>query len=133
VQISESTGSPTLFTAPCALNTKSFNRSKSVNEFEVADCAEPDDPVWVERVTSALTAGVSGSGTLAKESLDLYEDFYASVDSRPVRIVLDYAVGPRTYEGNFHLSSLNITGELGALITVELELVSDGPVVPITP
>lgn len=124
-------GSPELFVAPCALNAKSFNRSANVNEFEVADCNEPDDPVWVERVKSAFTAGLSGSGTLARESLDLYEEFFASVDSRLCRVVIDYPVGPRTYEGRFHLSSFNIAGNNGELINVELELVSDGPVEPV--
>jgi len=121
-------GSPETFIAPCALNSKGFNRSANTNDFEVQDCNDPDDPVWIDRVKSAFTAGISGSGTYAKESADLYDDFYESVESRNCRVVIDFPVGPRTYEGRFHLTNLNITGNHGELVQAELEFVSDGVV-----
>lgn len=120
--------SPEVFVAPCALTTKSFNRSASMNEFNIADCDDPDAPIWTERVKSALTASLSGSGTLAKESLDLYEEAFADQDSRNVQVTIDYAVGPRTYVGRYHLATLNITGEQDGLIQVEMEWQSNGPV-----
>lgn len=120
--------SPETFTAPCALTTKSFNRSAGVNEFNVADCDDPDAPIWTERVKSALSGTVSGSGTLAKESLDIYEDFLAAVDSRNVQITIDFPTDARTYEGAFHLTTLNITGEQDGLIQVEIEMQSDGEI-----
>jgi predicted secreted protein len=121
--------SPETFVAPCALTTKSFNRSAATNEFNVADCDDPDAPIWTERVKSALSSSISGSGTLAKESLDLYEDWFAAVDSRNVQVTIDFTVGPRTYTGAYHMSTLNITGEQDGLIQVEIELQSDGEVV----
>ncbi|MCX5478451.1 phage tail tube protein [Kaistia geumhonensis] len=121
-------GSPEVFTAPCALTTKSFGRSAGVNEFNVADCDDPDAPIWTERVKSALSSTISGSGTLAQESLDLYEAAYSDQDSRNVQVTIDYSVGPRTYEGKYHLTTLNITGEQDGLIQVEIELQSDGAV-----
>lgn len=119
---------PEVFTAPCALATKAFNRSSSTNEFNVADCDDPDAPVWTERVKGAITAGVSGSGTLAKESLDMYEAFFEEVDPRNIQITIDYAVGPRTYQGKFVMTTLNITGEQDGLIQVEIEFASSGEV-----
>jgi predicted secreted protein len=119
---------PEVFTAPCALATKAFNRTTSTNEFNVADCDDPDAPVWTERVKGAISAGVTGSGTLAEESLDLYEAFFAEVDPRNVQIVIDYPVGARTYQGLFHMTTFNITGEQDGLIQVELELASSGEV-----
>lgn len=120
--------SPETFTAPCALASKGFNRTAGSNDFNVADCDDPDAPTWTERVKSALSAGISGSGTLAKESLDLYEEMFESRESRNVRVVIDYTVGPRTYEGRFHLTTLNLTGDDDGLIQVELEFTSDGEV-----
>lgn len=120
--------SPEVFTAPCALASKGFNRTAATNDFNVADCDDPDEPTWTERVKGALSAGISGSGTLAKESLDLYEEMYASRDSRNIRVVIDYAVGPRTYQGRFHLTNFNLTGDDDGLIQVEIELSSDGEV-----
>lgn len=122
---------PEVFTAPCALTTKSFSRSTSANEFNVADCTDPDAPVWTERVKSALSSTISGSGTLAKESLALYEAFLAQVDSRNIQVVIDFAVGPKTYQGKYHMTTLNITGEQDGLIQVELEFQSDGAITAI--
>lgn len=126
---------PEVFAAPCALNTKSFNRSASTNDFNVADCSDPDAPVWTERAKGALSSGITGSGTLAKESIDTWEEFFEDVDSRNIRVVIDYAVGPRTYQGKYHLTTFNITGDQDGLIQYEIELTSDGPVnvVPVTP
>lgn len=120
--------SPETFAAPCALTTRSFTRTAGVNEFNVQDCDDPDAPVWTERVKSALSSSLSGSGTLAKESLDLYEAALADRDSRNVLITIDYAVGPRSYSGKYHLTTLEITGEEDGLIQVSIELQSDGPV-----
>lgn len=120
--------SPEVFTAPCALNSKSFTRSASTNDFNVPDCDDPDAPVWTERAKEALSAGISGSGTLAEESLDLWEDFYNDVDARNVQIVIDYPAGARTYQGAFFLTTLNIGGNQGELASIEVELVSHGEI-----
>lgn len=121
-------GSPEIFSAPCALATKSFNRSTTANEFNVADCADPDAPVWVERVKAALSAEIAGAGTLAKESLPTYETFLAQQDPRNVQIVLDYPVGPVTYQGAFLMTTFNLQGDNDTLIQCELTLQSSGPV-----
>lgn len=119
---------PEMFTSPCALNAKSFGRTATTNDFNVGDCDNPDDPTWVERVKSALSSTITGSGTLAQEFLDRWEDLYEGADSAHVQVILDYAVGPRTYQGSYHLTTLNITGNDGELCQVEIELQSDGEV-----
>lgn len=119
---------PEVFAAPCALTTKGFNRSSSTNEFNVPDCADPDAPVWTERVKGAISAGVTGSGLLAKESVPAYESFFEQVDARQIQIVLDYDVAPISYQGAFHMTTLNITGEQDGLISVEVEFASSGEV-----
>lgn len=120
--------SPETFTAPCAIATKSFNRSAGVNEFTIADCDDPDAPAWTERVKGALSSTISGSGTLAKEALDAYEEWYELTDSRNVQVTLDFSGDPRAYLGKYHLTTLNITGEQEGKIQVEIELQSDGEV-----
>lgn len=130
IEIGDS-GSPSDFTAPCALNAKSFNRTASVNEFNVADCDDPDAPTWVERVKAALSGEITGSGTLAEESLDVYEDLFDDNDPREVRITLDYTAGPRRYVGRFLLTTFNITGNNGELVQVEMTLQSHGAITQI--
>lgn len=119
---------PEVFTAPCALTTKAFNRSASVNEFNIGDCDSPDDPMWTERVISALSSTISGSGTLAQESLAAYEAFFADPDGRNVQVVLNFTTSPSTYQGKYVMTTFNITGEQDGLIQVELELQSSGVV-----
>jgi hypothetical protein len=121
-------GSPEVFTAPCALATKAFNRSSTANEFNVADCANPDAPVWTNRVKSALSSTITGTGSLAKESLDMYESFLAQVDPKNCQITLDYSVGPRNYQGAYLMTTFNITGEQDGLIQAEIELQSSGQI-----
>lgn len=123
--------SPEVFTQPCGLSTKNFNRTASTNDFNVADCDDPDAPIWTERVKSALSSTITGNGVLAKEALDDYEAFLDDQDPRNVQITLDYRVGPRTYQGPYLLTTLNITGEQDGLVQVELELQSSGPVVQV--
>lgn len=122
---------PESFVAPCALATKGFNRTAAVNEFNVADCDNPDDPIWTERVKSALSSTITGSGTLAKESLDIYEAAFVAQDPHNMQVTIDYSVGPRTYQGAYLVTTLNITGEQDGLIQVEIELQSSGPVLPV--
>ena len=124
----EDPANPGYFIAPCGITTKSFNRSAEVNEFNVRDCNDPDEPGWVERVKRALSSEISGSGLLAKEVLDLYEGAFTSRDPINVQVVLDYPVGPRTYQGAYQLSGLNIGAPEDELVNVELTLQSSGPV-----
>jgi predicted secreted protein len=120
--------SPETFAAQCGLSTKSFDRSASTNEFNVADCEDPDAPIWTERVKGALSSTVSGSGVLAQEALDAYDEWYLERDSRNLEVTIDFAVGPRVYRGAYHLTTFNITGEQDGLIQVQIELQSDGEV-----
>ncbi len=116
------------FIAPCAIQTKGSNRTAAVNEFSVADCQEPDDPFWTERVKGALSADITGSGQLAPESLDMYEAFWKARDARNVRVSLDFPVGVRRYQGAYHMTAFNISGEQDGLIQVEFTLQSSGAV-----
>lgn len=124
----EDPDNPGSFIAPCGITTKSFNRSAEVNEFNVRDCDDPDEPGWVERVKRALSSEISGSGILAKQAIDLYEAAFASRDAVNIQIVLDYAIGPRTYQGAYQMTALNIGAPEDELVNVEITLQSSGPV-----
>lgn len=121
-------GTPETFTAPCALISKEITFESSVNEFEVPDCADPDAPVWMERVKSSRSVTVSGSGRLSKEALQSYIAAYEDNDPRNVQMKLDYTVAPVTWQGQFLVTSFKVTGENSALVEVEIELQSHGPV-----
>lgn len=122
---------PENFSAPCGITTKSFNRTAETNEFNVRDCADPDAPGWVVRVKRALSSEITGSGILDKAALPRYEAAFASRDPVNVQIVLDYEVGPRTYQGAYLVTTLNIGAPEDELVNVEITLQSSGPVEPL--
>lgn len=124
---------PEVFVAPCALQTRGFNRTWTLNETPVADCDDPDAAVWLERAKASAQATISGSGTLAKEDLPVYEAFFESQDPRNVRITLDYPADPEQWIGLFFLTTLTYTGNIGELVQVELEFQSHGEVTWTTP
>lgn len=122
--------SPETFDAPCALTSKSINFSASSNEFNVPDCDDPDAPTWTERVVSALSAGVSGSGTLAMESLIDWRTWFLSGLEKNIRVIVDSddGSGAGYFEMSAILSSFNLGANQGELATIEVEIASNGEV-----
>jgi hypothetical protein len=118
------------FVAPCALATKGINFSSESNDFNVPDCSDPDAPTFVERVVSALSAGVDGSGTLAMESLSTWWDWWVSGEPKNIRVKVDALLA----EGGGHwamsavLTSFNVGGNNGELATVEVGIASNGEI-----
>ena len=122
--------SPETFTAPCALTTKGINFSAATNDFNVPDCDDPDAATWTERVTSALSAGVPGSGTLAMESFDEWRTWFLSGLEKNIRVVVDTDEGLNA--GYFSMSAIlttfNVGGNQGELATIEVDIASNGEV-----
>lgn len=116
---------PEVFAAPCGLTTRGINFSKETNDTTVPDCDDPDLPSWTERDARTLAATVSGSGILAVEALPTWRGFFMSTDTKNCQIW----VGTSGYfEGAFHCTSFNVTGEIGNKVQVEIELQNDGEV-----
>lgn len=123
-------GDPPEFVAPCGFSSKSFTRSKSLNETPVGDCDDPDKPAWSERDVVSMSATISGQGVLAKEAVDIWEAALADEDSIECEVELVYgASDSRLYEGRFHLESFEITGSSGDRVQVSVTMQSDGPIV----
>lgn len=122
---------PEVFAAPCGLTSRGINFSKETNDVTVPDCDDPDLPAWTERVVSALSGTVSGSGVLAMEALETWREFFFSTEARNCRIRLDTTLANNGghFEGRFHCTSFNVTGDIGEKIQVEIELQNDGEIV----
>ncbi|MFC7399590.1 phage tail tube protein [Chelatococcus sp. GCM10030263] len=119
------------FTAPCGLTTKGISLSAASNDITVPDCDDPDAASWSERVISALSGTVSGSGVLAMESFETWRDYFFSGASKNARVKIDTTLANNGgyFEGKFILTTFNVTGELGNKIQVEIELQNDGEIV----
>ena len=126
-----SSTSPGTFVAPCGLTTRGINLTANTNDITIPDCDDPDLPSWIGRVVQSLSAGVNGTGVLAIEALPTWRQFFMEATSKLCRVVIDGTGLPPAldcgyFEGLFICSALNITGDLGNKIQVEVNMVSDG-------
>lgn len=128
VRISDG-GEPPVFTAPCGFTSKSFSRSKTLNEVQVPDCDDPDAPAWNERDVQSMSASISGDGVLAKSAIPVWEEALATTESVECEVELLYANGDSDiYTGLFHVESFDITGSLGERVQVSVSMQSDGEI-----
>jgi hypothetical protein len=74
--------SPEVFTAPCGLTSKSFNGQAATNDTNVPDCDDPDAASWFERDVVSLSRDITGSGVLAGEFFDTWNDWFEGGDSK---------------------------------------------------
>lgn len=117
-------GSPETFGAPCGLTSKSFSLAASTNDTQVPDCDDPDAPAWLERAVVTLSRDISGSGVLAVEFQQTWDDWGTSADSRNVRITL----GNFRWAGKYLLTTFEQTADLGDKVKVNVSMQSDGQV-----
>ena len=121
--------SPQTFGDPCGLTSRGFNRTAETNDTNTPDCDDPDAPSWLERDVVSLSGEMSGSGVVATESIDTWDEWFESGESRDVRVEL----ATRVWEGRAKLTGLNITAERGQRVNIEVTIVSDGPILRTLP
>lgn len=120
-------GSPENFVDPCGLTSRGFNRTAETNTTNVPDCADPDAASWVQRDVVSLSGEMSGAGVMADESFDVWNDWFESGLAKNVRIEL----GARAWEGRAILTALNIKGERGSRVQVDVTMQSDGEIIQV--
>jgi hypothetical protein len=120
---------PEVFVAPCALNTKGINFTATANEQNIPDCDTPDDPMWVERTVQTLSGDITGAGTLAFESYDIWREWFLSGLERNVRARFNVAApNGGHYFGSYILTTFNTGANQGELATIEVTMLSDGEI-----
>lgn len=118
---------PAVFVAPCGFTSKSLALTKNLEEVNIPDCDNPDDPAWIGRDVSSLSAQVSGDGILAEESLSMWITAFQSTEPYPVEIELVLAgTASFIWTGMMHVSNVTVAGEQGGRITISVEMQSDG-------
>ena len=119
--------SPEVFAAPCGLTTRTFDLAASTNSTLIPDCDDPEAPAWEAKDVNALSATVTGSGVMATESFDIWNNWFMGADSKHLQIkVDDITLG--YWSGSFILTSLKFGGQRGQKITIDISLVNDGAV-----
>jgi predicted secreted protein len=123
---------PIVYTAFCGLTARSINFQTNTNDFFVPDCDNPDDPAWREMAKAGRFVSITGSGILdTKSALPRMQAAYGDADPVPVRVELAVPTvdGGGAWTGLFMFTGLEITGNDGELVTANITMESDGPVV----
>jgi predicted secreted protein len=123
--------SPETFTALCTINAaRSLKGTAGTNEFNIPDCADPDALAWIAREKVSLSYTVGGAGILNTPDVSTVAAWLASDESKNCQIVVDVpaAVGGVIFEGFFHLTDFEITGDRGGKMEANISLASDGAV-----
>jgi len=121
----ESGDSPGVYVAPCGLTSKGFNQSASTSDTNVPDCTNPDAPAYVERAIQSISGEISGSGILAEEAFNTWQQWFDSGLAKSVQI---YPMGSAKgyWGGQFRLTGFNTSAALGEKVQVEITIQSDG-------
>lgn len=118
------------FAAFCGINAKTINFQTNTNETFLYDCADPDAVPWRKLTKSGRFLSLSGTGQLDTSVLERYRDAYNSNAAVNAQILIDVlaANGGGYWECAVMFTNLNITGNNGEEVTVEISLESSGAV-----
>lgn len=116
---------PETFAHPCSINSeRGIVFAAETRNNNVPDCDNPEKVVWQGTEKASLGATCTGGGTLHKADDAMFFAWFKSEIPKNV-IIID---GNRKYEGAFHLTQYEKTGNLGEKVQVRISLASDGEV-----
>ncbi|WP_292052153.1 phage tail tube protein [Brevundimonas sp. UBA5866] len=123
--------SPEVFTKLCTINAeRGITFNAQTNDATVPDCDDPDKIAWLAREKQSLSVDVTGGGMNHKSDNKKLWDWWRSEDSRNCQVILDDddPANVITYEGAFHLTQFDMTGNVGEKVNSTMTLSSDGEV-----
>ncbi len=124
---------PEVFAADCLINTqRGITFSSDTNEDINPDCNNPDDPAWKEVTKDGLSGQIQGAGRVHTPSVKEWWEWFISKDTKNCRVLLNnvtLANGGGYWEGSFHLTQFEVTGERNQKAQVSVTLMSSGPIV----
>lgn len=120
--------SPEVFAQPCGLTTTGIDFKASTNTTLIPDCDNPEAPAWEAKDINGLSASVSGSGVMAAEAFDTWNDWFQSIEPKNCQIKLDSAA-LGYWQGQFVLSDLKFGGQRGQKVTIDVTLDNTGAIV----
>ena len=115
------------FTPLCGLRSKTMTINNSEIDVTTADCTTPGGPLWTEILDGAKRVSVSGNGYFKDETAEATLNTLA-LSGDPVAnfqiVVPDFG----TFDGAFHVSSLEFGGEQEDGVTYSMTLASSGAI-----
>jgi predicted secreted protein len=126
IKVGNGDGPPETFAQPCLINTKrGFKLTVSNNKEITPDCDNPDDPAWQETFKDMLGVSIDGAGKLNKTDVGAMFAWLTSKTPKNIQVwVGDYG----HFDGAFHLTNFEITGDRGGSAESTISLESTGAV-----
>ncbi len=124
---------PEVFSTLCGLTTKSITHNNATIDVTTHDCTTPDGQLWQEVLTGTRSMSVSGNGlfedSAAEEALRALA-FGTGVTDTASAIANFQVIIPDfgTFQGGFHVDSLEFTGENESGVTYAVALSSSGAI-----
>lgn len=123
--------SPEVFAPLCTINAeRGITFNAQTNDDTVPNCDEPEAIKFLSREKSSLSVDVTGGGKNNKTDNKKLWDWWKSPDPKNVQVVLDDddPANVVTWEGAFHLTQYDLTGNDGEKVNSTMTLSSDGEV-----
>lgn len=131
IQIGDGATPTETFTHDCLINLdRAFELSADTNDILVPDCDDPTLGAWKKRTVDGLSGDISGSGKLHTASISTWFTWFNAASAKNLRVktnAITGANGGGYWAGSFRLTKFGISGSRKDLCTVEVSIVSDGP------
>ena len=124
---------PVVFEAPCAFTDKAITWTKTGQDTEVPDCADPDASGWMETDITGRQVRIEGGGVLTSADKEVWRAAWNSDAPVLFRIEEQYAGGTVIHEGLLHVMEMAVTANrTGGRSELRITAQSDGPVTLVT-
>lgn len=126
-------GSPEVFKTLCSINaSRGITFNKGMNDEETIDCEDPDAVAWAVRTAISKSVSVSGAGKLHKPDVKTAWAWWDGAEARNGKMILDDPDADNVimWEGKFHLSDFEISGERRGKVDTSLTISSEGKITP---
>jgi hypothetical protein len=119
---------PEVFSRMCGLMSRGFNQTVATGETNVPYCDDETLPAITMRSATALSAEITGSGTLAVEDVAAWDAAKGVSKNYQVNLELPLAQGGVSWTLPMILTNLNLKGTKGEKVTFDVTLVSSGAI-----
>lgn len=119
---------PEVFAKMCGLMSRGFNQTVKTGETDVPDCTDETLPAITMRSATALSAEITGNGTLAVEDVAAWDASKGVSKNYQVNLELPLAQGGGSWTLPMLLTNFNLKGTKGEKVTFDITLVSSGAI-----
>src|ERR1700744_4113347 len=81
--------SPEVFAQPCGLTNNTFSLTSATGSTVIPFCDDPEAAAWDSKEVTSLSAQVTGSGVMAVESFEIWNNWFLSGSLKNAQVKID--------------------------------------------